>query len=112
MYWLFGRIADGRPSVAVVANGGAITLKEIDANIEAGRPIILIEGSGRAADAVITLTRGTMPADGDVALMQNAAREQKLNRRPELFRVVSISRGAAGLLEALRAALGAAPASK
>ena len=112
MYWLFGRIADGRPSVAVVANGGAITLKEIDANIEAGRPIILIEGSGRAADAVITLTRGTMPADGDVALMQNAAREQKLNRRPELFRVVAISRGAAGLLEALRAALGAAPASK
>jgi hypothetical protein len=109
MYWLFGRIAEGRPSVAVVADGGAITLAEIDANVEAGRPTILIEGSGRAADAVITLVRGTMPADGEVALIQNTARELKLNRRPELFRVVSITKGAPGLLEALRAALGPAP---
>jgi hypothetical protein len=110
MYWLFGRMSEGRPSVAVVANGGGITLAEIDANVEAGRPTILIEGSGRAADAVITLLHGTMPADGEVALMQNEAREAKLNRRPELFRVVSITKGAPGLLEALRAALGPAPA--
>jgi hypothetical protein len=112
MYWLFGQIAEGRPSVAVVANGGGITLAEIDANVDAGRPTILIEGSGRAADAVITLVRGTMPAEGEVALMQNKAREAKLNRRPELFRVVSITKGAPGLLEALRAALGPVPAKK
>jgi hypothetical protein len=110
MYWLFGRIAEGRPSVAVVANGGGITLAEIDANVEAGRPMILIEGSGRAADAVIALVRGTVPADGEVALMLNKARDAKLNRRPELFRVVSMTKGAYGLLEALRAALGPAPA--
>ena len=108
MYWLFGRIAAGRPSVAVVANGGGITLAEIDANVEAGRPTILIEGSGRAADAVVTLIRGTMPAEGEVALLQNTAREAKLDRRPELFRVVPITKGAPGLLDALRTALGPA----
>ena len=112
MYWLFGKMAEGRPSVAIVANGGGITLAEVNANIDAGRRMILIEGSGRATDALITLVRGTTPADGDVALMQNTAREQKLNRRPELFRVVSIWTGAPGLLEALRAELGPAPASK
>jgi hypothetical protein len=109
MYWLFARFAEGRPSVAVVANGGGITLSEVAANVDAGRPIILIEGSGRAADAVVTLVRGTVPADGEVHLLQNRAREAKLDRRPELFRVVSITAGAPGLLEALRAALGPAP---
>jgi hypothetical protein len=109
MYWLFGRFAEGRASVAIVANGGGITLDEVAANVAAGRPMILIEGSGRAADAVITLVRGTVPADGDVALLQNKARDAKLDRRPELFRVVSMAAGAPGLLEALRAALGPAP---
>jgi hypothetical protein len=110
MYWLFARIAAGRPSVAVIANGGGIALTEIAANIEAGRTTILIEGSGRAADAVIALVRGTTPADGEVLQLQNRARAAKLDRRPELFRVVSIEAGAAGLLDALRAALGPAPA--
>jgi hypothetical protein len=106
MYWLFDRLAEGRNSVTIVADGGRIALREIAANVEAGRPMILIEGSGRAADAVITLVRGTMPADGETHLLQNTAREMKLNRRPELFRVVPIGTGAPGLLEALRAGLG------
>jgi len=29
MYWLFAALADGRPSVTVVANGGGITLTEV-----------------------------------------------------------------------------------
>jgi TRPM family ion channel len=106
MYWLFNRMAEGRNSVTIVADGGRITLREIAANVEAGRPMILIEGSGRAADAMVTLVRGTMPADGETHLLQNTAREMTLNRRPDLFRVVSISKGAPGLLEALRAELG------
>jgi SLOG in TRPM, prokaryote len=112
MYWLFGRIADGRPSVAIVANGGDITLAEVAANVEAGRPTILIEGSGRAADAVIALLRGTISADADVSLMQAKARDAGLTRRPELFTVVSIAEGAPGLLEALRVALGSAPETR
>ncbi|MEO5824224.1 MAG: hypothetical protein ABIT71_27260 [Vicinamibacteraceae bacterium] len=113
MYWLFDRIARGRPSVAIVANGGPIAFHEIAANVEAGRPTILIEGSGRAADAVVALLRGTVPADDEVALMQNQARAARLHRRPELFAIVPIGAGAAGLLEAVRTGLGPAlPVSK
>ena len=59
MYWLFGALAEGRPSVAIVANGGGITLNEVESNVRAGRRIILIEGSGRAADALVSLVRKT-----------------------------------------------------
>ncbi len=106
MYWLFDRLDEGRPSVAIVANGGGIALDEVAANIDARRPMILIEGSGRAADAVIALVRGSTPAEGETALLQGKARAMKLHRRPELFRIVPLSAGAPGLLEALRAALG------
>lgn len=110
MYWLFARLADGRPSVAIVANGGGVTLAEVAANVDAGRPMILIEGSGRAADAVVTLVRGTIPADSEVQQLQGRAREAGLARRPELFRIVPITAGSKGLLEALRAALRPVPA--
>jgi hypothetical protein len=105
MYWLFARLADGRPSVAVVANGGGVTLAEVAANVEAGRPMILIEGSGRAADALVALVRGTVPADDEVRSLQGRAREAGLARRSELFRIVPITAGSKGLLAALRAAL-------
>jgi hypothetical protein len=55
MYWLFSKLADGRPSVTIVANGGGITLKEVEANVRARRRMILIDGSGRAADALVSL---------------------------------------------------------
>lgn len=106
MYWLFNRFAEGRNSVAIVANGGGIVLHEVAANVEAGRPMILIEGSGRATDALVTLVRGTTPAEGETALLQAKARQMKLHRRPDLFRVVSIDEGAGGLLKALRTELG------
>ena len=106
MYWLFNRFAEGRNSVTVVANGGGVTLQEVAANVEVGRPMILIEGSGRAADALIALVRGTMPAEGEPALLQAKARAMKLNRRPDLFRIVPIDAGPTGLLDALRAELG------
>jgi predicted Rossmann-fold nucleotide-binding protein len=108
MYWLFDRLAHGRSSVAVVANGGGITLNEIAANVEFGRPIILIEGSGRAADALVALLRGTTPADAEVATLQAKAGAARLARRPDVFVIVPMATGAAGLLEAMRTALGPA----
>ena len=66
MYWLFGRLSEGRPSVAVLVNGGGVALKEVVANVEAGRPLIVLEGSGRAADAIASLAKGATPAH-DVA---------------------------------------------
>jgi hypothetical protein len=106
MYWLFNRFAEGRNSAAIVANGGGITLQEVAANVEFGRPMIVIEGSGRAADALIALLRDTAPADAEVQTLRDKARLARLTRRPDLFRVVPITAGAAGLLEALRETLG------
>jgi hypothetical protein len=105
MYWLFDRLADGRPSVTVVANGGGITLSEVAANVDAGRRMIVIEGSGRAADALASLLKKTQPA---AALADLRARAEKANlsRRPELYRFVPLSAGADGLHAALMQALG------
>jgi hypothetical protein len=105
MYWLFDRLADGRPSVTVVANGGGITLSEVAANVDAGRRMIVIEGSGRAADALASLLKKTQPA---AALADLRARAEKANlsRRPELYRFVPLSAGTDGLHAALMQALG------
>lgn len=106
MYWLFAKLSEGRPSVTVVANGGEITLSEIEHNVRASRRMILIEGSGRAADAVVSLLKGTTPSDKDVAGLRARAEKADLARRPELYQMVALQAGAAGLEKALTAALG------
>ena len=109
MYWLFDRLAAGRPSVTVVANGGGITLNEVAANVKAGRTMILIEGSGRAADALVSLVKKTMPATDDVKQLRARAEAATLTQRPELFLIVSLREGASGLRAALTAALDRRP---
>ena len=105
MYWLFAKLAEQRPSVTIVANGGGITLSEVEANVDAGRRMILISGSGRAADALVSLLDGSRAADSEVADLKDKAEELRLTRRPELFRVVSLHAGAEGLRDALSASL-------
>jgi hypothetical protein len=97
-------VAEGRPSVTIVANGGGITLREVDWNVRAGRRIILIEGSGRAADALVSLLRKTPGSGADVSLRESADKAA-LVRRPELFDVVALQAGAAGLHRAIAAGL-------
>jgi hypothetical protein len=109
MYWLFGKLAEGRPSITIVANGGGITLAEVEANVRAGRRMILLEGSGRAADALISLLKNTRASDADILDLRNRAQTQALTRRPELFQVVPLGTGAAGLRDAIAAALGRQP---
>ena len=105
MYWLFGRLAEGRPSVTIVANGGGITLAEVEANVRAGRRMILIDGSGRVADALVSLANGTRPSDAEVAGLRDRAEKAALMRRPELFQVVPLAAGPEGLHHALMTAL-------
>lgn len=50
-------LADGAPSVTVLINGGAIALIDVEENVKAGRPIVVIEGSGRLADEIATAVR-------------------------------------------------------
>jgi hypothetical protein len=44
------RISAGRPSFTLVANGGAVTWKDIMFSFAVGRPVLALEGTGRAAD--------------------------------------------------------------
>jgi hypothetical protein len=108
MYWLFAALAEGRPSVTIVANGGGITLTEVESNVRAGRPIILIEGSGRAADALVSLLRKTPVSEPELVSLRERAEKARLTERPELFTVVSLQGGASGLRDAISSALGGA----
>jgi hypothetical protein len=101
MYRLFNRLAEGRSSVAVVANGGGITLTEVESNVRAGRRVIVIENSGRAADAIVSLLRKTTPTDPEVVRLRARAEKAGLTRRPELFDIAPLNAGANGLADAI-----------
>ena len=53
-------IADGQPSLTLVVNGGQITYDDIDHSRQAGRPVIILAGTGRVADTIAA-------ARGDIA---------------------------------------------
>ena len=105
MYWLFAKLAEGRPSVTIVANGGGITLAEVEANVRAGRRMILIEGSGRAADALVSLLQKTQVSDAEIVSLRERAEKAALTRRPELFPDSVAAGGAPGLRDAIPAVI-------
>ncbi len=109
MYWLFAKLAEGRPSVTIVANGGGITLAEVESNLRAGRRIILIEGSGRAADALVSLLQKRQVSDAEVLDLRTRAEKAALMRRPELFQIVALRAGPTSLRDAITAAIGRTP---
>jgi len=45
-------IADGQPSLTLVINGGQITYDDIEHSLQAGRPVIILAGTGRTADTI------------------------------------------------------------
>jgi hypothetical protein len=51
-------IADGQPSVTLVVNGGEVTYDDIRHSLQAGRPVIVVAGTGRTADAIAAAARG------------------------------------------------------
>ena len=101
MYKVFARLAEGKPSVAVVANGGGITLAEVDENIRAGRPIILVSGSGRAADVLVSLV-ANHTADSAEAELRQKAEALNLRRRPDLFHTFNLTDGPREFARTLR----------
>jgi hypothetical protein len=105
MYRIFARLAAGRPSVTVVANGGAIALSEVHRNLEARRPMILVAGSGRAADALVAVLRETPAGDPQMAELAAQVRQRGLASSPALFTVFELSRGPAALADVLRTAM-------
>jgi len=78
----------------------------VEANVTAGRRMILIGGSGRAADALVSLLKGTTPSDSEVQNLRERANKAKLAQRADLFSIVPLDAGAAGLRDAIHAAIG------
>jgi hypothetical protein len=52
-------VAGGEPSATLVINGGRITFTDIGHSLDAGRPIVVVAGSGRTADAVAAAAEGS-----------------------------------------------------
>jgi TRPM family ion channel/uncharacterized protein DUF4231 len=46
------QLAGDTPSVTVVINGGEVTFDDAARSVEAGRPVLVVAGSGRAADTM------------------------------------------------------------
>ena len=55
MYELAQLFSQGHPSVAIIVNGGTIVIQEALYNVRQKRPIIVLQGSGRAADDIARL---------------------------------------------------------
>ena len=57
MYELAHYFSQEHSSIALLVNGGAIAIKEVLYNVRQQRPVIVLEGSGRAADDIAHLWR-------------------------------------------------------
>jgi hypothetical protein len=110
MYRLFAALAAGRASVTIVANGGDIVLDEVRANVEAGRPMIIIAGSGRLADLLVSLVSpvSNEPApvdDEESGRWRTRVEELGLLRRRELYHLFDLHAGPRALATLLRTLL-------
>ncbi|MBW4721216.1 hypothetical protein [Saccharothrix obliqua] len=47
-------VADGRPSVTVLVNGGRIAFDDVEAGLAHGRPLLVVRDTGRTADLIAT----------------------------------------------------------
>jgi SLOG in TRPM, prokaryote len=64
-------VAGSERSATVLVNGGEIALTDVQHSIDAGRPVITLDGSGRAADALAGAVRGKR-ADPVVAALASS----------------------------------------
>ena len=105
MYEVFAKLAQDKPSVTIVANGGGITLDEVSENIKQQRKMIVIKGSGRGADAIVSLLENTEPSDEEVKKRREKARKIGVLKNRELFTIFPISGGAERLADIIGAKL-------
>lgn len=69
-------LADTAPSVSVLINGGGIALDDAAHSVAAGRPTVVVAGTGRTADALVAARHGQPPSgadDGSAEQLQNLA---------------------------------------
>jgi hypothetical protein len=62
--WLAGvatALAGGHASATLLVNGGEVSWSDAEASVAAGRPVVVLAGSGRAADALAAAVGGAPP---------------------------------------------------
>jgi hypothetical protein len=52
-------LSTGHPSVTLLLNGGEIAYADVDHSLAAGRPVVVVAGSGRTADAIAAAAHGS-----------------------------------------------------
>lgn len=109
MYDVFARLAEGKPSVTVVANGGGITYNEVKANLAQGRKVIAICGSGRVTDAICHELWGTDPSRAEkldkVQKVPEGKTQSLVREHRALFVRVDMKEGPSALKAAISSAL-------
>jgi hypothetical protein len=63
-------VAGSGPSVTILVNGGQIAYDDVAGSLESGRPVVVLAGSGRTADAIAEARAGN---DGDARAVAIAA---------------------------------------
>jgi len=64
-------LAEEEPSIAILANGGEISWTDAQQNVEANRPVIVVEGSGRTADILAQALQGQIIDDRAQGLLDS-----------------------------------------
>jgi hypothetical protein len=77
MYSVVQALSQDCSSIAVFAGGGNVTLSEMRTNVEQGREMILIAGSGRSTDAVLDIHAGSASS---VQALQDIASKGRILR--------------------------------
>lgn len=57
-----GQLAGRRPSATLVINGGEITYADVEHSLAGSRPVLVLKGSGRTADAIACAGHGEVLA--------------------------------------------------
>ena len=63
-----GIVAGRRSSVTVLVNGGQIAYTDVAASLRSGRPVVVLAGSGRTADAIAEARAGNSRDDRAVGI--------------------------------------------
>jgi SLOG in TRPM, prokaryote len=64
-------IASDAPSITVLINGGEVTWQDAEKNLEAGRTLVVIAGSGRTADVLAEAIHGNYVNDRAEKIVQS-----------------------------------------
>jgi len=88
-------LAGPRPSATVLVNGGVTAWRDVEESVAVGRPVIVVDGSGRAADDIAAAVRGAAIGGRGYRLAESG-----------LVQAVSLDAGPGDLAEAVQARLG------